>query len=277
MRSTGLVAFLALIAPVCISKRLGDDASSTSTAAVDLPKEKLKKLTKGLIKHFGDSKKFSPDRDVLAKIRETEMSGGASGSKRKYDYLGAECLFGRSKWAAKQFKEHGCKRILEVGGYSSPLPKVVDKSDLPEDLELYADVDPSSNQTTIEDFSSKFQSITFQLVLDEFRMNGKPIGKVFDCFLMLGTTAQNVGTDDKKKALQDALERAKLAILEYPSSNPDTPGLMTPPVEAAGLKKSTTHTVDCSEDKEADEKKDPECGEGNACLKRNIVVYKRSK
>merc|ERR1719217_1869425 len=109
---------------------------------------------------------------------------------------------------------------------------------MPDDMELYMDVDPSANETKQEDFSKKFPTATFQIILDEFKLDGKNLGKTFDCFLMLGTTAQNVGTTDKAKALEDALVSSKMAILEYPSSNPDTYDLMTKPVNAAGLDKS---------------------------------------
>jgi len=272
-----IASLLALGFPAAFGIRLGDDAQVSDKSHHRLPKDKAKKFTQKVVDFFADEDKFPKDREVLSAIRSTEMDGGSSGQKRKYEYLGAKCLFQRSKWAAKTFKEAGCKRILEVGGYSSPLPSVVEADEMPDDMEFYMDVDPSANESKLEDFSDDFPTATFQIILSEFVMHDKPVGKSFDCFLMLGTTAQNVGTSDKAKALTDALGTAKLAILEYPSSNPDTPGLMTPPVEEAGLKKTDTHMVDCSSDKEAVEKKDPECGSGNACLKRNIVVYKRKE
>eukprot|EP00929_Paragymnodinium_shiwhaense_P110019 TRINITY_DN76703_c0_g1_i1.p1 TRINITY_DN76703_c0_g1~~TRINITY_DN76703_c0_g1_i1.p1 ORF type:complete len:291 (+),score=95.50 TRINITY_DN76703_c0_g1_i1:101-973(+) len=286
MLLTMRVGFVFFFLRSCLAVRIGNDDSDVANEIADTEKDPdrkkiAKKLVSGLVKYFGNEEKFDPEREALSAIRETEMQGGAGGQERKYGYLGTKCLWQRSEYAAKIFKEHGCKRVLEVGGYSSPLPKVVAKESLPETLEMYIDIDPSANKTMEEDFTEALPTATLQLLLDEFRIgeSSKHIGRIFDCFLMLGTTRQNIGSDDKKKALADAVALAKVAILEYPSSNMDTPGLMKEPVEdTAKLKQDSTHMVDCSSDAEAVEeikKHNENCGEGYACLKRNMVVYKR--
>jgi len=240
------------------------------------------KFAKQVVKKFTDEGEFPKDRDNLAAIRQTEINGGSSGSDRKYQYLSTSCMQQRAEWAAEKFKEQGCKRVLEVGGFHTPLPKIVEPEDIP-DVELYVDVDPSADKSKVTRFGNHtFPSVSLQIILDEFRAHKKKdkaelthMGIAFDCFLMLGTTAQNVGDEPKKKALKDAVAKSKIAIIEYPSSNPDTPGHFMSVMQDAGMTKSDVHQVDCKDDSDAISKKGEGCGENNACLTRNMVVFTR--
>eukprot|EP00929_Paragymnodinium_shiwhaense_P103771 TRINITY_DN6751_c0_g1_i1.p1 TRINITY_DN6751_c0_g1~~TRINITY_DN6751_c0_g1_i1.p1 ORF type:complete len:293 (-),score=81.42 TRINITY_DN6751_c0_g1_i1:115-993(-) len=281
MKKTAFLLLLAIlrVAHLAHAVRLSEDGGNQASVALSMDPAKFAKT---LVSKFSSAEHFPEDRPALAAIRSTEMKGGAGGNEHKYEYLSTKCMKKRAFWAAEQFKAAGCGRILEVGGYSTPLPSVVDDADLPDDLELYVDVDPSAKETKLESFSKKFSTATLKIILDEFRERTKKdpaktahIGNSFDCFLMLGTTAQNIGDETSKVALKDAIGQAKMAIIEFPSSNPDTPGHFLPVMEDAGMAKSATHRVDCADDEESVARKGEGCGENNVCLTRNMVVYSK--
>eukprot|EP00929_Paragymnodinium_shiwhaense_P120787 TRINITY_DN92842_c0_g1_i1.p1 TRINITY_DN92842_c0_g1~~TRINITY_DN92842_c0_g1_i1.p1 ORF type:complete len:310 (-),score=97.46 TRINITY_DN92842_c0_g1_i1:159-1088(-) len=280
---------LAAFAARCVgATRLAEDNEET-TAAKDRQEPQV--FAEELEQKFANPDKYPESRPNLAAIRQTEIAGGSSGKERKYKYLGTTCMQQRANYSAEVFANAGCKRILEVGGFHTPLPTIVDKSKMPSTLQMYVDVDPSAEKTKIEDFckganGKPYACLTLQIILDEFRAKKKGsdevvhIGTAFDCFLMLGTTAQNVGTPDKKKALHDAISTAHMAIIEWPSSNPDTPGHFEGVVEQAGMAKddSLSKVVDCRDDEEAKKAKGENCGISAAddeCLERNIYVYGR--
>eukprot|EP00929_Paragymnodinium_shiwhaense_P056071 TRINITY_DN2806_c0_g1_i5.p1 TRINITY_DN2806_c0_g1~~TRINITY_DN2806_c0_g1_i5.p1 ORF type:complete len:348 (+),score=126.86 TRINITY_DN2806_c0_g1_i5:126-1169(+) len=239
-------------------------------------------LAQALVDKFGNAQEYAASRPALAKIRETEMNGGAKGNTRKYEYLGTQCMGKRVFWSAEQFKAAGCKRILEVGGYHQPLPKIATNKELPDGLELYVDVDPSAEETKLETWNDKFASATLKILLDEFRskttddiLKTVHLGSAFDCFLMLGTSTQNVGDDNSKKAFKEAVSEAKQVIIEYPSSNKDTLDHVEPVMKDAGLEKGEEKQVDCSDNADSILKMSEGCGQDNSCLTRNMIVYNR--
>merc|ERR1719310_1228726 len=286
--------------------RMGDDAvlqpapakngKSTNEFKKDVPS-----LLKFWIKRFSNEENFPQDRDNLAKIRQLDMSGGGdgsgkeddnsaskgdSGADKKFQYLGTQCMQERVRWAASVMTDYRCKRILEVGGFRTPLPEAIKKKKLPKELELYVDVDPSAEETKEEDFGNGIPSATFQLLLDEFRGPeagglSPHYGKDFDCFLGLGTSLQNIGDEQSKQAYQDALVSSNIAIIEYPFSNKQSMNeQFIPLLDRSGFSEEAEFIVNCSTDKDSKKKRDKEvpCGgdDNIDCLVRRAVLFKRN-
>eukprot|EP00929_Paragymnodinium_shiwhaense_P118769 TRINITY_DN90688_c0_g1_i1.p1 TRINITY_DN90688_c0_g1~~TRINITY_DN90688_c0_g1_i1.p1 ORF type:complete len:446 (-),score=100.29 TRINITY_DN90688_c0_g1_i1:313-1650(-) len=283
-----------------LAVRVGDSDEVESAASPELHdvdinegKGNVTEFLKFLVDRFSDQKQFPKDRKAIADIRTLDMSGGEKGNNkgsqdsvpRKFEYLGTSCMQERVHWAAEQLKAFRCRRILEVGGFRTPLPSIVHPEHLPGELELYVDVDPSAEATKLENYS--VPSGTFQLILDEFRgpKNGgrKPhYGKDFDCYLQLGTSSQNIGSDDKKQAMENAMVSSNTVVVEFPFSNAESMDKeLLPLMDRAGFAVESEHVVNCSQDQESLDKRDPEvdCGGSNdntSCLVRQIVVYKRN-
>lgn len=241
------------------------------------------KAVEALVGHFGNESMFSKDRKATAETR----GGGGDGADgdKKFKYLKTKCLKQRAERAAKRFESQNCKAVLEVGGYLTPLPEAVESKAWARDLDLYVDVDPSSDATQKEDSfgNGEFQAATLQVILGEFvkdTLSGQSLHSTmpvehFDCFLMLGTWRMQVGDDTKQAALTGALTGVKLAILEYPKSDDEAQEMAEKAITRAGLEKELEHIVDCSSDEEAKGMTDKVSGDKSAALVRKVVTYTR--
>ena len=138
-------------------------------------------------------------------IYANRASGGMGGNIEKYapeleqgaalyPYLLSKCMRSRYAWAMERISESACTRVLEIGGYLTPLPSLETFGVTPHNVSLYVNVDLSARHAAVEQIPAGVHqtgpssfAATLPLTLAEFEpFLATHVQQPFDCVLGLG-------------------------------------------------------------------------------------------
>ena len=202
-----------------------------------------------------------------------------------FPYLLSKCMRSRYAWAMERISESACTRVLEIGGYLTPLPSLETFGMTPHNVSLYVNVDLSAQHAAVEQIPAGVHNTgpssfaaTLPLTLAEFEpFLATHVQQPFDCVLGLGLG--RVSREDAS-AFSAVIKSAQLVVLETPRCNKELEGIIDaePLLSTAGLARAKEHTTDCKDDAETRALYHFTDGDGlplgASCLEREIVVYR---
>lgn len=192
--------------------------------------------------------------DNRSTVDETRKHEGMQ-STPTWQYLQTKCLRQRYEIAAMQMQRFGCSRVLEVGGYTTPLTE----AEHFKKGAVYVNVDPSVDATKVKregDFVEMHLPVTLAEFLEATRVHKQPdvsiLSEPFSCVLVLGAWYLHFRTEADQSAFKTVAGEADLVILESPESV-HYQGLTigTPILQSVGHHQADQLFVDCRTDEEA--------------------------
>jgi len=220
---------------------------------------------------------FSARAMVNNSFRDWDRKREGTRDNPMWKYLATPCMQERYNVAADRLGKADCRRVLEVGGYISP---IVDNAHF-ERGELYVNVDPSTSHVEGK-VEGSFARLSVPLTLQDFvatlssNKNTTGLSSIhepFDCALILGAWGVHFGTEEDKQAFATAVKRAKMVIIESPECVGFSGIRFGGDILAKeGFTSTEKKTIDCNGDKESVALSQPPNQKGSHLL-RHLEVF----